>query len=113
MIQAAGTTSRPRKKAEQADAGRWPELMKISTAAEMLDMHPSTLRVLVAPLAADCGLAIYRVCGRRLNRDNVLDVFAKLQQTGRDVVVDNANRQVHIGDDAYAIPRKKTKQPVA
>ena len=57
-------------------AGLWPERLGVGAAAAMLDMHPATWGLLWPVLAAHYGLRVYRTCGVKFDRSNVLAVTA-------------------------------------
>lgn len=92
----------------------WPDWLKASTAAAMLDMSPSTWRVVWPILAARHGLKVYRLGGVKFQRANVLEVVDRLADLGLDITVDKAAGVVRIGQEEFPIgPRGAEKQPAA
>lgn len=79
----------------------WPDVLRLSTAARMLDMNPKTFRTLAAVLAAHHGLTILAVCGRRVKRAQLMEVLDRLTRDGLEISVDNSARTVHVGEQVY------------
>ena len=67
-------TAKGRGTRAERTAGLWPERLSVKAAAAMLDMHPATWGKLWPVLAAHYGLKVYRTCGVKFDRRDVLAV---------------------------------------
>lgn len=86
----------------------WPELLKPATAAAMLDISPSTFRVLWPVLAAKFGLRIVGLSGPKFSRTNLLGVIDGLADQGLDLRVDKSAGVVCVGGDEYPITSSRS-----
>jgi hypothetical protein len=88
---------------DPVNATRWPDLMKPSTAAAMVDVSESTWRAIWPVLAAHHGLRVVGLAGPKFRRDNVLAVIDRLRERGLNIAVDKGRGIVRIGADEFPV----------
>ncbi len=92
--------------AELGELGRWPELMRLGTAAEFLNMAPQTFGPLAYILAAHHGLKLHHLCGVRIRRQNLLEGLDGLRLDGLAGSFDKRADVVRIGETEHRVRRQ-------
>ena len=107
IANAKKTRRRPRQKRPPQTA----EVLTLKSAAEVLDMHPTTFRPLAHVLAAHYGLTIHQLCGQRIARRDLLACIDRLTRRGLAVAVDHRRREIRVGDDVFPLtPGTRTRR---
>ena len=91
----------PRRKADQPP--RWPEMMRIGTVAEFLDVHRGSAAMLVTVLSAHFGLKIHPLSAGRIRPAELLAALGRAMRGGRQIQLHTHRRIIRIGDREYPV----------